>query len=74
MPLLSEDAGRRITRRAALAAGALFVPAVMRARAAAAGVLNITAYDGFVPPEVPTVPVRAAPSFASGWPRARRRN
>jgi spermidine/putrescine transport system substrate-binding protein len=53
MPLLSEDAGRRITRRAALAGGALFAPGVLRARAApGAGVLNITAYDGFVPPEV----------------------
>lgn len=41
-----------VTRRAALA-GVLATPAVMRTRAAsAAKMLNVTAYDGFVPPAI----------------------
>lgn len=41
-----------VTRRAMLAGAALGLPALLRARpAAAGGVLNITAYDGFVPPD-----------------------
>jgi spermidine/putrescine transport system substrate-binding protein len=45
---------RRVTRRAVLAGGALSAPAILlRARPArAAGTVNITAYDGFVPPAV----------------------
>jgi spermidine/putrescine transport system substrate-binding protein len=40
-----------VTRRTVLAGAVLTTPAILRSRpAAAAGMLNITAYDGFVPP------------------------
>lgn len=42
-----------VTRRTALRLGALAAPAILGFRAAsAAGQLNVTAYDGFVPPEL----------------------
>ncbi len=53
MRLSSDGVGRPITRRAAMLGSVLSAPAILRARAAsAAGGLNITAYDGFVPPAV----------------------
>jgi spermidine/putrescine-binding protein len=53
MRLSSETIGRPITRRAVMAGAALTAPAILRAHAAgAAGTLNITAYDGFVPADV----------------------
>jgi len=57
MPLSLDAPPRRVTprlvaRRAVLAGAALAAPAILRAGpASAAGVLNITAYDGFVPPD-----------------------
>ena len=53
MPLSLDGPPGFVTRRAMLA-GAAALPATLRTfpAAAAAGVLNITAYDGFVPPEI----------------------
>lgn len=49
----SEDTVSPITRRAVMAGAALGAPAILGARAASrAGSVNITAYDGFVPPDV----------------------
>ena len=48
----SIEAGRSIVTRRTVVGGALALPALLPARrAAAAGVLNITSYDGFVPPD-----------------------
>ena len=53
MRLSSNAAEMPITRRAAVLGSVLSAPAILRARAAPATVnLNITAYDGFVPPDV----------------------
>jgi spermidine/putrescine transport system substrate-binding protein len=50
MPHSVAPASQGVTRRAIVTAAALSLPGLLRARpAAAAGVLNVTAYDGFVP-------------------------
>jgi spermidine/putrescine transport system substrate-binding protein len=52
VPLSLDASPRLVTRRAALVGAALTAPCILRARSAsAAGVLNVTAYDGFVPPD-----------------------
>ena len=51
MPASIATPTRAVTRRAVLAGAALAAPALLRAGpVAAAGVLNVTAHDGFVPP------------------------
>jgi spermidine/putrescine transport system substrate-binding protein len=54
MPTSIQAPNRPVTRRAVLASAGLAAPVILLGtrRAAAAGVVNITAYDGFVPPGV----------------------